>query len=106
MQTSNAQTRVFKPARCLAVASVISLLAGCELLVEFDRSEIPGSDAEVPVAQDGSVLAPVVEAGFVVVDASDDVTIDVNTDAAEGLNDSGDAQVADVVDGATDATVE
>lgn len=68
-------------------------LAGCELIVDFDRSTIPVEDAGVP---DATTPPPVVDAGGDAADAADDdAAVDDAGDGGDSADDAGDGGDAD-----------
>lgn len=67
-------------------------LAGCELLVDFDRTKIPSD------AVDGSVIVPVVDGSV----DQPDATTDAGTEDAATEEDAGDTDGGDTDGGITD----
>ena len=97
----NKITRALVLAIPIGVGS-LAFLAGCELIVDFDRTRIP---AEV---SDSSLQPRDVQVDTSVADAATDATADVVTDATpdsapDSAPDAADAATADAADGSTDA---
>ena len=83
----------------LGISLGVAFLAGCELIVDFDRTRIPAD------ATDASVTPRDSATGDSAVDASDlDASDAATTDAADAATtDASDAAAADASDGSSDA---
>jgi len=76
----------------LGISLGVAFLAGCELIVDFDRTRIPAD------AADGA--APPRDA------TTDTAAPDSSVDASDGGSDASDATTGDASDGATDADLD
>lgn len=90
--------KITRPLVLLALLAVAAL-AGCELIVDFDRSTIPVEDAGVP---DATTPPPPVDSGVDAADAAGDGAVtDDGGDAGDGSDDAGgDADAGDDADAA------
>ncbi|MFO0637967.1 MAG: hypothetical protein U0183_02050 [Polyangiaceae bacterium] len=86
----------------LLVASLgVAFLAGCELIVDFDRTKIPAEavDSSVP-PRDSSTDTSAPDAGSdATADASVDATPDASPDAASDASSDASGDAADAADG-------
>ncbi|MBK8216007.1 MAG: hypothetical protein IPK71_19950 [Myxococcales bacterium] len=86
----------------LLVASLgVAFLAGCELIVDFDRTKIPAEavDSSVP-PRDSSTDTSAPDAGSdATADATVDATPDASPDAASDASSDASGDAADAADG-------
>ena len=83
----------------LAIPLGVALLAGCELIVDFDRTRIPADATDSSVApKDAQTDTSVPDA------ATDATTADATTDATtDAGSDASDAAASDASDASSDA---
>ena len=89
---------------CLAGISVAMFLAGCELIVDFDRTKIPGGGFDGSVDSQGidSPINPVDARADARADAGSDAPSDAPSDNATA-SDGDAASTSDASDGSTAA---
>lgn len=82
----------------LAIPLGVALLAGCELIVDFDRTRIPAD------ATDSSVTPKDAQTDTAAPDATSDATTDATSDAAtDAGSDAADGATSDASDASSDA---